>query len=324
MFRRYGIIALLILIAAAGATAQDRMLVHHHGGVDEYVVSEVDSITFAIDTTMVYIPSGLVRLGQEGVPGAEPENDFFVEGFWIDVLEVTNGNFQAFMDAGGYSTEEWWNPVGWDWIVEEGLTEPWNWYSNEFHGGGVPGNENFPVLGVSWWEADAYARWAGKRLPTEAEWEKTAKGGCEIWGDPDICDELDTPTWPFGEQITWQQANGLGSGDPYEGNGWTTPIGFYDGEIHMGFETLDSPSVYGLYDVAGNVSEWCSTDRLYDYPYDPNDGREDPPSAFDEGFRVLRGGSWHDYSDNLRCALRGSLCPSQRDQHRGFRCARND
>jgi len=260
---------------------------------------------------MIWIPAGYVRLGQEGI--AEPVDDVWLDGFWIGKYPVTNGEYAAFIAAGGYTNEEYWNPVGWAWRVESNITLPRNWDSNEYHGGGIPGNEQFPVNGVSWWEADAYCRWAGKRLPTEAEWEKAAKGPSP-----------NTPTYPWGEEISGQRANYWGSGDPYENNGWTTPVGFYDGSNHGGFQTIDSPSPYGLYDVAGNLWEWTST-GWEEYPYDANDGRENPPASAYECCRVLRGGSWDDATDYLRCARRSyRRGPSARSGNSGgFRCASN-
>ena len=271
-------------------------------------------------TGMVWIPPGNVRLGQTGI--AEPVNDFYVEGFYIDIYEVSNAKYKAFIDAGGYTTEAYWNPVDWAWKAANSVTLPDNWHSNDYHGGGIAGNEPFPVNGVSWFEADAYCRWAGGRLPTEAEWEKAAKGGCETQGDPGQCDASDTPTYPWGEGLTGPQANYYQSGDPYENNGWTTPVGYYDGTNHGCFQTINSPSPYGLYDVAGNVYEWCST-KLEAYPYNATNGRENPPVSYSECCRVLRGGSYYyDYGDNLRCATRSYYAPAYRNDRLGFRCVR--
>jgi formylglycine-generating enzyme required for sulfatase activity len=267
---------------------------------------------------MIWIPPGNVRVGQEGI--AEPVHDVYVEGFYIDSLEVSNSEYREFVDAGGYTTGAWWNPVGWEWRVTNNITLPRYWYDSSYHGGGVPGNEDFPANGVSWWEADAFARWAGKRLPTEAEWEKAAKGGCETHGDPEQCEDADTPTYPWGEEITGPQANYWRSGDPYEYSGFTTPVGYYDGSNHGGYQTLLSLSPYGLFDVAGNISEWCST-RWVSYPYDPNDGREDPPATFDECCRIARGGSCNFGADNLQCARRAWHNANTRHYFNGFRCA---
>ncbi len=318
------IAAVLFLALAIGATASQtewKMRVHEGEGVTEFTVANIDSLTFhEVSEGMIWIPAGHVRLGQAGVPNAEPVHDIWIDGFWIGRYEVTNEEYAAFIDAGGYENPEWWNPVGWDWRVANSITLPLNWNSNQYHGGGIPGNEDFPVNGVSWWEADAWCRWAGKRLPTEAEWEKAAKGGCEMWGDPEQCDDSDTPTYPWGEGISGQQANYSGSGAPWV---VTTPVGFYDGRNHHGFQTIDSPSPYGLYDVAGNVMEWTST-KYESYPYDADDGRENPPEIYNEWGRVLRGGSWYNAPRHLRCAVRNYyLLPNNRNHFGGFRCASN-
>jgi len=318
------IIVILGLALAVGATASQgewRMRIHKGAAVEEHAVAEVDSLTF-YDDLMVYIPAGNVRMGQTNI--AEPVHDFYVEGFWIDRYEVSNAKYKEFIDAGGYSTQAWWNSVGWAWRVANNITLPYYWNDATYHGGGIPGNEVFPVNGVSWWEADAYCRWAGKRLPTEAEWEKAAKGGCETHGDPGQCDASDTPLFPWGEGISGPRANYWPSGDRYESNGWTTPVGYYDGSNQGGYQTIDSPSPYGLYDVAGNVHEWCST-KCADYPYNSNDGRENPPVTYNECCRVLRGGSWIDVSGLLLCAIRNYNIPDIRDHGEvGFRCARTD
>jgi gamma-glutamyl hercynylcysteine S-oxide synthase len=270
---------------------------------------------------MIWIPPGDVRLGQIGV--AEPVNDVPVDGFYIDTYEVSNAKYKAFIDAGGYTTRSYWDPVGWAWRVANNVTLPAHWTSGAYHGGGMPNSENFPANGVSWFEADAYCRWAGGRLPTEAEWERAAKGGCETHGQPGWCDGADTPTYPWGEVVDPRRANYATSGDPYEGNGWTTPVGYYDGSNHHGeFQTIDSPSPYGLYDMAGNVWEWCST-KAKSYPYAPTDGRENPPAAWNECCRIVRGGSLYGDINVLRSADRSSIYPSYRYYFVGFRCVKD-
>lgn len=317
-----GVFVGLFLVLGVSVSQGDwRMRIHHGGTIEERAVADIDSLTFYDGPVgTVWIPAGNVRLGQVGV--AEPVNDFYVQGFYIDIYEVSNAKYREFIDAGGYTGEPWWNPVGWAWRVQNDITLPNYWNDPAVHGGGIAGNEQFPVIGVSWWEADAYCRWAGGRLPTEAEWEKAAKGGCETHGDAGQCDALDTPTYPWGEGISGLRANYYQSGDPYENNGWTTPLGYYDGANQCGFQTTDSPSPYGLYDVAGNAWEWCST-KYADYPYNPNDGRENPPATFDECCRVLRGGAWTSNSYlHLRVALRSDWSPDGRGSDRGFRCVR--
>jgi formylglycine-generating enzyme required for sulfatase activity len=100
-------------------------------------------------------------------------------------------------------------------------------------------------------------------------------------------------------------------------------VGYYDGTNHGGYQTIDSPSPYGLYDVAGNVWEWCST-KYAAYPYNPNDGREDPPVSDSECCRLLRGGSWNNDIGNLQCAGRAYNSLYDRDYNLGLRCARTE
>jgi gamma-glutamyl hercynylcysteine S-oxide synthase len=333
MRRRIAMILGLVLLSAVSAMASRaewKMRVHEGTSVTEFTVSGVDSVTFldVIPAGMVRVPAGYVRLGQTGI--AEPVNDVYVGQFDIDRYEVSNARYKAFIDTGGYTNPAYWNPIGWAWRTATGVTLPEGWNDLDNHGGGTPGNEDFPVGGVSWWEADAYCRWAGGRLPTEAEWEKAAKGGCEIHGGLGLCDGPDTPSYPWGEGITGQRANFLGSGDPYDDtamkNAGSTPVGWYDGSNHGGYQTQNSPSPYGLYDVAGNVREWCNT-RYAAYPYSSSDGRESPPATPDECCRVLRGAAWDVDPIYLRVADRYGICgggcsANCRGYTYGFRCAR--
>ena len=301
--------------------------IHQGATVEDRVLADIDSLTI-LDAPdgMIWISRGTVRLGQAGVPGAELENDCWVEGFWIDRYEVSNAKYKAFIDAGGYTTQAYWNPVGWAWRVAQGITLPAGWNSPYIHGGGTPEFAQFPVIGVSWWEADAYCRWAGGRLPTEAEWEKAAKGGCETHGMREACEASDTPTYPWGEGLDGARANYWLSGDPYDGDndgdGNTTPVGYYNGYYYGGYQTIDSPSPYGLYDMAGNATEWCSS-AWADYPYDAGDGRENPPATSDD-LRILRGGCWMYGDGDIRSAYRFINGASGRQWIFGFRCARSE
>ena len=162
-----------------------------------------------------------------------------------------------------------------------------------------PERRDHPVVDASWYDAQTFCawQWRGGRLPTEAEWEKAARGGLEgasypyPWGDEDpACDR--------------GAKNGAQFADC---GGETVPVGSF------------SPNGYGLYDIAGNVWEWTSS--LWDeYPYDPDDGRESRDSLES---RVLRGGSWYSGYDFLRVAVRSHLFPDLRDSGNGFRCARS-
>lgn len=158
-----------------------------------------------------------------------------------------------------------------------------------------PGYENHPMVMVTWFGAQAYCNYFGWRLPTEIEWEKAARG-------------TDGRPFPWGEDIEHNNANFYKSHDPFEsfagGLGDTTPVGFYNGESYDGYQTLDSPSPYGLYDMAGNVWQW--TGDIY-------------PGAH---YRQLRGGSKADYAYNLRVWTRNSAAPDYFSPNTGFRCAR--
>ena len=153
-----------------------------------------------------------------------------------------------------------------------------------------------PVTFVTWFGAYAYADYYGWRLPTEIEWEKAARG-------------TDTRPFPWGEEIEFGNANYYVSHDPYEKiygkNGTTTPVGFYNGSTYDGFETIDSPSPYGLYDVVGNVAQWTSD--IYE----------------DQHYRYLRGGSKERYGFDLRIWTRDSAGPEHYSPAIGFRCARD-
>lgn len=157
------------------------------------------------------------------------------------------------------------------------------------------GYENHPVVLVSWFGARGYCEYFGWRLPTEVEWEKAARG---TQGLP----------FPWGHDIEENNANYYSSRDPYEAilgkQGDTTPVGFYNGMTYEGYETIDSPSPYGLYDMAGNVEQWTG------------DVHEN------QHYRYLRGGSKAFYTYDLRVWSRNNAGPDYFSISIGFRCAR--
>jgi len=160
----------------------------------------------------------------------------------------------------------------------------------------IKGFENHPVTYETWFGANAYARFYGWRLPTENEWEKAARG-------------TDVRTFPWGDTISANIANYASSRTLFEKifkkDITTTPVGFYNGKTYDGYKTLDNRSPYGLYDMAGNVWQWCGDD----YP--------------DVHYRYLRGGGHENYEYNLFVWARNSAGPDFYSMYFGFRCARD-
>ena len=158
------------------------------------------------------------------------------------------------------------------------------------------GYENHPMVMVSWFGARAYAKFYGWRLPTENEWEKAARGE-------------DNRVYPWGDEIRHNQANFYSSRNLIQKlfgkRVITTPVGYYNGKSYNGYETMDACSPYGLYDMAGNVWQWCGDD----YPY--------------THLRYMRGGSEANYEYNLRVWARNSAGPDFYSINIGFRCARD-
>jgi len=282
---------------------------------------------------MVLIPGGSFWMGEEGpgtieADGEGPVRRVDVRAFLIDPVAVTNAKFAVFVKATGYVTEAeafGWSFVFWQFVSERDAAAvmdatvpgaPWwrgvrgaDWRHPEGPASGISARSSHPVVHVSWNDAAAYARWAGKRLPSEAEWEKAARGG------------LDRQRFPWGGELTvrgqhrcntWQgrfpQRN-TGE-DGYHG---TAPVKAY------------RPNGYGLYNVCGNVWEWCADWFSADWhvPESPPT-RENPQGPAEGSTRVMKGGSYlcHDsYCNRYRVAARTSNTPDAGSGHLGFRCA---
>ena len=242
---------------------------------------------------MVLIPAGDFQMGSnDGQSNEKPVHTVYVDAFYMDVYEVTNAQFKAFVDANPQ-----WRKAQIPAKYNDGdYLKPWsgNNYPN--------GKDNHPVTYVSWYAAMAYAEWVGKRLPREAEWEKAARGG------------LQGQKYPWGNGIDASQAN-------YGKNlGGTTAVGSY------------GANGYGLYDMAGNVWEWCLDAHNSDfYARSPSQNPLAGEMTLREvsanyrnvtTSRVLRGGSWYGSARVLRVANRGSSTPAGTGAYLGFRCAR--
>ena len=250
---------------------------------------------FDVPAEMVVIPAGEFLMGssdEDANDSEKPVHPVYVNAFYIDKYPVTNAQYKAFLDACP------------QWQKDSILTDYHSGnYLRTWHRNNYPkGAANHPVVNVSWYAAMAYAQWAEKRLPTEAEWEKTARGG------------LTGKKYPWGDQIDTTKAN-------YGENiGQTTPIGEYP------------PNDYGVYDIVGNVWEWCLDEHIFDfYAASP---RRNPIAGGDityvlnnfislKTYRVLRGGSWMSIPRYVRVAPRFRFTPSHSINNVGFRCAKS-
>ena len=251
--------------------------------------TEVECNIMISTSVMVLIPAGNFSMGSTVEVDEQPVHTIYLDTYYIDKYEVTNCLYKVFIDGGGYDNSAYWTTDGWTWKTNNSITQPYYWDDSTF-GYNATDGPNLPVVGVSWYEAYAYANWAGKRLPTEAEWEKAARG-------------TDERPYPWGEGIDSSKLN-------YNDNiGHTTVVGSY--------ETGKSP--YGCYDMAGNVWEWCND--WYDASYYSSSPTNNPQGPGTGATRVFRGGSWNYDDNNCRSANRNWYYPNYRDYGFGFRCA---
>jgi len=263
----------------------------------------------------VLVPAGSFQMGDnygEGNSDELPVHTVTLDSFYIGKYEVTNGEYKKFMDDSGYTNSAYWDSGG---FGSYG-TEPAYWNDATYKGGGIVGNGSFPVVGVNWYEAMAYCSWLSSktgmkyRLPTEAEWEKAARG-------------TDQRRYPWGGTIDSSYANYQNSG--YPSSNIPASVGFYNGTTQDGFSTNNSASPYGAYDMAGNILEWCTD--WYDDNYYSSSPANNPTGPSSGTGRVYRGGSFADgptpgYTFYQRSSARVSNVPTRRYYHIGFRVAR--
>ncbi|MBL8216448.1 MAG: formylglycine-generating enzyme family protein [Bryobacterales bacterium] len=257
---------------------------------------------------LVYVPAGPFKMGDnfgDGESRERPVHTVDLDAFYIGKFEVTNAEFRKFRDDPGYEDPKFWpngRPVPKDQV-------PY-WTQAVNHGGGTPDSDPYPVIGVNWDTAVAYCNWlsakTGKkyRLPTEAEWEKAARG-------------TDQRRYPWGNSIERGDANFVGS-QKYD----TVRIaGFYDGSNRDGLQTRNAASPYGVYDMAGNIMEWCAD--WYSRDYYQVSPKKNPKGPEKGAYRVLRGGTFFEDAFDLRSYRRSAAWPSVQS-HRmiGFRVAR--
>ncbi|MEB3311910.1 MAG: SUMF1/EgtB/PvdO family nonheme iron enzyme [Snowella sp.] len=253
----------------------------------------ISSSPLTIEPNLIEIPAGECILGSDRLQAQDNErvaHRVYLDSYQIDQYPVTNGQYLAFIETGGYDNPSYWSPAGWQWRIEQNITQPLYWRADRAW-------MNHPVCGVSYYEAEAYAQFVGKRLPTEAEWEKAAS-----WDESDQEQRL----YPWGDQFpdsAFCNHNYL--------LGQTSPVNHYPA----------GKSDYGCYDMLGNVWEWTASwfapyGQFQPYPY-PGYSQV----YFDQQHRGLRGGSWATGPWGLRNSFRNWYHPWVRQILVGFRCA---
>jgi formylglycine-generating enzyme required for sulfatase activity len=276
---------------------------------------------------MMHIAAGPFWMGSEDPDtfpddGEGPVRQVHVSGFHIDPKAVTNAQFAAFSKATGWQTDA--ERFGWSYVFHQFVTDrgavmdgavpqaPWwlavegaTWRTPEGPGSDIGDRPHHPVVHVSWRDATAYAHWAGKRLPTEAEWEKAARGG------------LDRARFPWGDELTPR--------GQYRCNTWqgrfpavNTAADGYPGTAPV---NAFRPNAYGLYNTSGNVWEWCADWFSVDHNAAE---RHDPRGPASGENKVIRGGSYlchESYCNRYRVAARHYTTPDSTIGHTGIRCA---
>lgn len=262
----------------------------------------------AVEPGMMKIPGGLYELGFSGsdfcYDNEVPEHKTYLNAYEIDTYPVTNKQFMAFIDAGGYEDYRFWLSDGWDIVNEKKWDAPlyWQkiegyWYKKDF-GGLNKISPDEPVTNVSYYEADAYSKWAGKRIPTEAEWEKAAS-----WNE-----DLEKKTiYPWGDELPSDHTANL-----LESWNWAPcQIGSYP----------QGKSYYGCHQMLGDVWEWTSSEYVL-YP-----GFRSKFSEYTDKWainqKVLRGGSFATPRSQIRNSYRNYFKPHERIPFSGFRCVRD-
>lgn len=253
-----------------------------------------------LDDEMTLVPSGETIVGKGMNDSADlPEHldgrVVHVEGFYLDRYQVTNDQFQRFVDAGGYEQLALWDPEIVPAILEfvdsTGISGPRYWKNGTY----LSGQGNHPVVGVCWYEAAAYARWVGKRLPTDPEWVKSGSWPVPLPGARPI-----QRKFPWGEAFDQNKTNLWGSG-----RGGTAPVD----------EFTDGMSVGGAHQLIGNVWEWTSS-RFGAWQSGAN------PLVLDASMRSVRGGAFDTYFEaQASCDFQSGDKAVARKRNIGFRCA---
>ncbi len=213
-------------------------------------------------------PVDLLNTDRHALGPEDPAHETILDDYYIDRFEVTNGDYMKFVEASG-------------------AAKPRTHDNPDFN------DPRQPVAGVNWKEANAYCEWRGKRLPSEAEWEKAGRGKRPVkypWGN----EAPESSRLNYNEELNK-----------------TTPVGSYEA----------GKSDYGVHDLSGNVAEWTNDWHLPEYYlFSP---KENPPGPEKGQYKVLRGGNWRNNADDVRLTYRNATIPSLRNLGVGFRCAKN-
>src|SRR5262245_35329335 len=225
------------------------------------------------DPTMALVPAGEFTMGSVmGEPDEQPVRKVYVDAFYIDKEQLTVGKYGTFLDSTSHEA-----PPDWD-IMKKSM------------------NQRRPVVNVDWADAAAYCKWAGKRLPTEAEWEKAARG-------------TDGRIYPWGNQLPTDTHASMNK-EIWKNHAAVAPVGMYEA----------GKSPYGIYDMAGNVWEWVSD--WYSEDYYRTAPLRNPTGPSTGHYKVVRGASWGSNPKDLRSSNRESRLPSFGSLGTGFRCAK--
>jgi formylglycine-generating enzyme required for sulfatase activity len=307
------VLAAMLLACTASGTGQpsatepsvatDPVVVTQEPVLGSTQISEIDGMT------LVFVPAGDFTMGSDSSSFANerPVHTVSLDSYWIDRTEVTNAMFGTFVDQTGYQTSAETAGSSYVYLPDSGhteLTQGADWQHPLGPDSSLEDLGQHPVVHVSWNDAQAYCEWVGRRLPTEAEWEKAARGP-------------DGRTFPWGNDFDGTILNSadvnlggaLGNTSYDDGFRFTAPVGYYP----------SGASPYGALDMAGNVWEWVNdwVDEAY-YQSSPSANPGGPASG---EYRIVRGGSWHEPQDGVRAAYRGWAGPADTDITLGFRCA---
>lgn len=295
--------------------SSDKKLIHKFEPFDEIMVTveakDSQGLTKIFSSkvknsyyNMVFVPAGDFLMGHNEFEIDErPAHEVFLDAFWIDKYPVTNKKYTDFLNEFVAKHPERQPEIS-RFIDLSDENSKISYDSGKYLV--IPEYDKHPVVNVKWYGADVFCQFYGKRLPTEAEWEKAARG-------------TDQRIYAWGNMVDSSWANYWDSGDPYEDN--TTPVGFYNGQNYKGFQTNDNQSFYGIYDMGGNIKEWISDwyARNY-YSQSPKINPEGPRSGEK---KVVRGGGYLFHTDNLRVTFRYAMLPERSSNFIGFRCVKS-